>query len=95
MTKIEFVSYDGKYPHYCRGTLVLRIDGKEVSFTNVLTSGGYCHWDGTIDFGPWMVNTFQMEKMGLDLETAIEIEDLVNENVPRGCCGGCFDEEES
>lgn len=30
--KIEFVSYDGKYPNLCRGKLVVKIDGKELSF---------------------------------------------------------------
>jgi hypothetical protein len=30
--KIEFVSYNGKYPNLCSGKLVVKIDGKEVSF---------------------------------------------------------------
>lgn len=30
--KIEFVSYDGKYPQLCNGKLVVKIDGKEISF---------------------------------------------------------------
>jgi hypothetical protein len=30
--KIEFVSYDGKYPNFCDGKLVVKIDGKEISF---------------------------------------------------------------
>ena len=34
MNKIEFVSYSGEYPNLCRGTLVVKIDGKEVSFGN-------------------------------------------------------------
>jgi hypothetical protein len=29
---IEFVSYNGAYPNLCRGKLVVKIDGKEVSF---------------------------------------------------------------
>lgn len=31
---IEFVSYTGEFPNLCRGTLTLRIDGKEVIFGN-------------------------------------------------------------
>lgn len=31
---IEFVSYSGKYPNLCHGTLTLRIDGVEVVFGN-------------------------------------------------------------
>jgi len=30
--KIEFVSYSGSYPNLCRGKLVIKIDGKNVSF---------------------------------------------------------------
>lgn len=29
--KVRFISYDGKYPNYCTGTLRLEIDG-EVEF---------------------------------------------------------------
>ena len=29
---IEFVSYDGAYPNLCAGKLVVKINGKEVSF---------------------------------------------------------------
>lgn len=31
---VEFVSYTGKYPNLCNGTLTLRIDGKEVRFND-------------------------------------------------------------
>ena len=29
--RVEFVSYSGRYPNLCSGTLVLRIDGKTVT----------------------------------------------------------------
>ena len=29
---IEFVSYNGAYPNLCSGKLIVKIDGKEVSF---------------------------------------------------------------
>jgi hypothetical protein len=32
MNKIEFISYNGAYPNLCSGKLVVKIDGKEVSF---------------------------------------------------------------
>lgn len=38
---VEFVSYTGKYPNLCSGTLTLRIDGKEVVF------GNNCRWNET------------------------------------------------
>ena len=33
--KIEFVSYNGAYPNLCYGKLVVKIDGKEVSFGKI------------------------------------------------------------
>lgn len=30
---IEFVSYSGEYPNLCSGKLVVKLDGKEVSFS--------------------------------------------------------------
>ena len=32
MEHVKFVSYDGKWPNLCTGTLVLNIDGKDYSF---------------------------------------------------------------
>lgn len=29
---VEFISYNGDFPNLCSGTLVLRIDGEEVTF---------------------------------------------------------------
>ena len=40
MREIEFVSYTGKYPCLCMGTLTLKIDGKEMSFKGGFHSGG-------------------------------------------------------
>lgn len=33
---IKFISYDGKYPNFCSGTLILEVDGKK----RALCSGG-------------------------------------------------------
>ena len=30
--KVKFISYDGKYPNYCSGTLTLEIDGETAVF---------------------------------------------------------------
>lgn len=86
---VEFVSYDGKYPNLCSGTLTLRIDGKEVSIHRCLCSGGSVwfdeDWNEHVECGAW----------GLDLPEEYQqyeeqIADVVNENVPWGCCGGCI-----
>ena len=86
---IKFVSYDGKYPNLCSGTLVLEKDGKQYQLRHCLRSGGSVFfdsdWNETVTHGSWDV---------VDLPEELEpfhdeIEKLVNENVPYGCCGGC------
>ena len=37
---VEFVSYDGKYPCLCMGTLTIKVDGKEYRFNHAMISGG-------------------------------------------------------
>lgn len=87
---VEFVSYNGKLPNLCRGTLVIKVNGEEISLENYLISGGRCWFDkGWVDHvetGDWRIN-----KLPDDLEQyREEILRVVNENVPHGCCGGCI-----
>ena len=89
MSKVKFISYDGKYPCLCVGTLVLEIEGKRVELENVLSSGGSCFIDNDyneiVEEGSWSVNVpeeYQKHKE--------EITNLVNKNVLLGCCGGCL-----
>lgn len=43
MYRVKFVSYDGEYPNLCSGTLVLNVDGKDVTFPKYcLSSCGGC-----------------------------------------------------
>ena len=42
---VEFVSYNGKFPNLCRGTLVIKVNGEEISLENYLISGGQCWFD--------------------------------------------------
>jgi len=88
---IEFVSYDGAYPNLCSGTLVLKIDGKEVTFPNYcMSSGGSVwfdeDWGEHIEDGPWTLSDIPAEYAHLKAE----IEDVINDNVSEGCCGGCI-----
>ena len=39
---IEFIDYDGGFPCLCMGTLKVKINGKEVIFSD---SGEYCEYD--------------------------------------------------
>jgi hypothetical protein len=87
---IKFVSYDGKYPNLCRGTLTIEKDGERYELRNVLQSGGrnfYEHYgDGYVEMGPWIVDPRELPEELVD--SVEEIEELVNEHVDYGCCGG-------
>lgn len=85
---VEFVSYDGKWPNLCGGELVLRIDGKEVNLGQCLRSGGCVwfdsDWGEYVETGAWSVSVPKEFA-----QYANEITEIVNGNVPWGCCGGC------
>ena len=91
MKKIEFVSYDGDFPNLCRGTLVIRADGKEYSIEHALISGGSVwfddDWNDYVSSGEWSIDSYYLPD---ELKPYIdEITEIVNENIPWGCCGGC------
>lgn len=85
---VKFVSYSGAFPNLCSGTLVLEIDDKPVELVDALCTGGYVFfdedWNECVGWGPWTVDLPE----NLEIFRA-EIEELVNSNVPWGCCGGC------
>lgn len=102
--RVKFVSYDGKWPCLCSGTLVLNIDGKDYSFgysygkekehdfdCKFWYSGGKVtadkDWNFTITHNPWVI----VEKWIPEQfqKYAGEIEEVFNNNVEFGCCGGC------
>lgn len=94
--KIEFVSYNGAYPNLCSGILVLRVNGEERQFGidhRFWCSGGNCgfssDWsEAYVESDPWIVNTFDLPD---DLKSyAAEVEELINDNIAWGCCGGCI-----
>ena len=84
---IKFISYDGRYPNLCSGTLVLEIDGVIRKDFNLCSGGSVwfdADWCEHVESGPWFV-----EVPDDLLYLRREIEDVVNMNVPHGCCGGC------
>lgn len=104
MDKIEFVSYSGKYPNLCSGKLVVKIDGKEVSFgtyegmttdyPRFWCSGGSIQF--TMDYSDCEIKKGDWESVAAEREYPPEIFKLLpdilkvmNENVDGGCCGGC------
>ena len=87
---VEFVSYDGKFPCLCAGTLILRINGEEVNLGKCLQSGGAVDWTAEdpwdeVQHGEWLVRVPEEYA-----EFSDEIDKVVNENIPWGCCGGCL-----
>lgn len=96
---VEFVDYNGKCPCLCMGTLTLNIDGKFVRFgqqekyNTFWDSGGECGFnnDYTEDYiieNEWVINIDDLPDEYK--KYAEEIDNVFNENIPYGCCGGCL-----
>lgn len=90
--KVKFISYDGKFPNYCSGKLVLLIGNKKVTFPKgCLISGGSVtlndDWSESVTSGPWTIKDSAIPDQYKDLKA--EIEKVVNSNIIWGCCGGC------
>ena len=77
ISHVKFISYDGKWPNLCRGTLIFEIDGERVIF-------GYHH------LGEKFNEIDAKELPEQYRKYAEEIERVFNENVEWGCCGGCI-----
>lgn len=88
---VEFISYTGEYPCLCSGILSIKVNDKFYRLEYVLNSTGSCGFindysEEYVTQGPWEVYDLPKE-----LEPYHdEIERVVNENVPWGCCGGCL-----
>lgn len=92
MKKVEFMSYNGHYPHLCMGVLTLKLDGETVELYSPLESCGRAfvaeNGDEVVEKGQWKINpAFVPAEFR---EYIPEIENVVNNNVPHGCCGGCI-----
>lgn len=100
---VKFVSYDGKYPNLCTGKLILNIDGQDytffydtriagVDFQAFWHSGGRvtadADWNFTVKTGCWEIDADRIPEQFR--EYASEIDEVFNDNVPYGCCGGCI-----
>ncbi len=105
MNHVKFVSYDGKWPNLCSGTLVLNIDGTDYSFgyTGLFTKTKcdfpmFWHSGGSVTFDEdWNGNVtpgcWRIDSLDLPEQFrkyTDEINRVFNDNVPHGCCGGCI-----
>ena len=100
MNHIEFVNYTGAWPSLCCGILTLVIDGETVTFgpsTSVekpmydrfWRSGGYTNWaTGEVVERGWCVCADELPEQYRAY--ADEIQDVMDANIPHGCCGGCL-----
>jgi hypothetical protein len=88
---VEFVSYDGRYPSLCSGTLKLKIFGKDAELTSTcFVSGGHIERDKDGFFvcqGDWEVDEAELPDELKPLRN--QIERCMNDNIEHGCCGGC------
>ena len=100
MNHITFVSYTGAWPSLCAGILTLVIDGETVTFgpsTSVekpmydrfWRSGGYTNWatEEVVERG-WCVCADELPEQYRAY--ADEIQEVMDANIPHGCCGGCI-----
>jgi hypothetical protein len=95
---VKFISYDGKHPCLCMGTLILEINGTKHSFGNkgkfpeFWSSGGTCgftgDWEANVTDGEWIINVDEIPEQFRQYTN--EIDEVFNDNVTYGCCGGCI-----
>lgn len=86
-SNVKFVSYDGKYPNLCNGTLVLEVCGKIYTwdkYSSFLGSGGNA-FEGFR--GEWEVDYPQIPDEIKKFATEIDV--CINKHIEFGCCGGC------
>lgn len=96
MVSVKRIEYDGAYPNLCSGTLKvvtsmgLPLVEKVWEFNRCLHSGGRVWFDGDwmehVECGPWDIDPWPE---GFPEELKQAVVDMVNANIPQGCCGGC------
>lgn len=91
-SRLKFISYNGRYPNLCSGTLVISLDDIEYSMRYCMCSGGSVWFDDEgdehVDSGEWKIIEGELPE---PLKPFVkDIEQLVNEHVEHGCCGGCI-----
>ena len=91
--KINFISYSGSFPNLCCGVLIIEIDKTRYELAGVMVSGGSVYFSDDyrnehIEEGDWFIPESRLPDNLKSLVT--EITEVVNENVPKGCCGGCL-----
>ena len=92
MNKIK-IKYDGEYPCLCMGHLEVWVDDNYYDFGSCcLSSGGCCGFsedyvDSYVEEGDWTIDKFPKD---FPMELEEELTEIVNNEIPHGCCGGCL-----
>lgn len=101
--EIKFVGYGGEYPFLCAGPLTLLIDGKEMTFGDsfefVCDYPSFWECNGIVNIdiendeyyvtdGDWVIVESRLPDFLKPY--AEELAEILNQNVPRGHCGGCL-----
>lgn len=91
--KVDNLEYEGPTWCWCRGTLHCDIDGKHYKFEPLWESGGTitCDDEGICHAveGDWLLNTAYIPK-NITVEMAEAVIEAMNDQIPKGCCGGCI-----
>lgn len=102
--KIEFASHSGTYPALCCGRLVVKVDGKEISFESAAgadadypafwASGGSTgfvdrvDWEPVVTEGEWQLEACRKSYPEKTRDLLPKPLDVMNESVRHGRCGG-------
>lgn len=87
------IKYDGRFPNLCRGHLKVWDDDKYYDFGKYcLCSGGNVwfddNWSEHVEEGPWNLMDEYIPK-DFPKEKTSELLNIINSEIPHGCCGGC------
>lgn len=87
------IKYDGEYPNLCSGRLEVWVDDEYYNFGEcVLSSGGSvsfdADWNETVTHGKWSIDDCDFPE-NFPKELKDELLDVINREIPWGCCGGC------
>ena len=87
------IEYDGAFPNLCSGHLIVHLDDIVYDFGYYcLSSGGGVYFDGDMDEividGPWSLRENKIPT-NFPKDRVSELVDLINSEIPQGCCGGC------
>lgn len=83
---------DGKKYKFCHDYFTKEEESDKPNFDSFWSSGGLVtcddEWNFDVLSGEWEIDVERIPEQFRDL--AAEINEVFNENVPYGCCGGCI-----